>query len=91
MAPKKKTGAGNDKKKNSSSQKNDKDLKCEIISQFDKMLKYHPSKYHKYLDEIQSKLSKQISFTGKPNVLINEFQIENGKFVTKTLSKYSVD
>ena len=28
---------------------------------------------------------------GKPNILINDFEISNGKFITKTLSNYTVE
>ena len=64
-----------------------------LTKKFEEMIKLHPSKYHAYLDNLKCKYpSPEITVFGKPNVLVNEFQItDQGKHFSKTLSNYSVE
>ena len=66
----------------------DGELKGVFKKELDRMSKLHPSKYRNFLN---SKHQESTMVFGKPNVLINEFGLNNNEeYVHKTLNKFSV-
>ena len=54
------------------------------------MIKLHPNKYEDFIDKMSSKFYQSSMVFGKPNLLVSDVGIQNGRYMAKTLCSYNI-